>query len=72
MGKDIVSRIVKKKAGCLLEIKKNQPTLWKAIAGNIRDFERVPLSNEVYKVYKERETGQKKALGVSLPTSPYS
>lgn len=55
--KDIVSRIVKKRAGYLLEVKKNQATLWETIAGNMRDFERIPLPNEVYKVHKEGENG---------------
>ena len=55
--KDIVSRIAKKRAGYLLEVKKNQATLWETIAGNMRDFERIPLPNEVYKVHKEGENG---------------
>ncbi len=50
-------RIVKKRAGYLLEVKKNQATLWETIAGNMRDFERIPLANEVYKVHKEVENG---------------
>ena len=55
--KDIVSRIARKGAGYLLEVKRNQAALWKTIAGNMRDFERVPLPDEVYKVHKERENG---------------
>lgn len=47
--KDIVSKIVGKKADCLLGGKKNQPTLWGAIAGNMEDFERIPLPDEAYK-----------------------
>lgn len=42
--KDIVSRIVKKRAGYLLEVKKNQATLWETIAGNMRDFRTYPTS----------------------------
>lgn len=55
--REIVSKIAGKKADYLLEVKKNQLTLWKTIAGNMADYERHPLSSDVYKTHDDREKG---------------
>ena len=55
--REIASKIAGKKADYLLEVKKNQLTLWETIAGNMADYERVPLSRDVYKEHSTREQG---------------